>query len=96
MNDKANQFAAFKDWYDAQWLGDREHGQVVPNVGDARFAEYTEGYTVALGAWIEATAAEREACAKVCDGLTHALDNSGSPYWRPADAAQCARSIRAR
>lgn len=67
MKDEAKQVAAFKEWYDAQWLGDREHGQVVPlHTGDARYTEYLDGYTLALGAWISATRAEREACAAVC------------------------------
>ena len=42
-----------------------------------------------------AKAEEREACAAVCDRLTTALDHSGKPYRRPADAEQCARAIRA-
>lgn len=89
MNDRSNQFAAFKDWYDAQWLGDREHGQFVPvHTGDARYTEYLDGYTLALGAWISATAVEREACAKVCDAV-------GMDY-HDAVSVECGRRIRAR
>ena len=33
-------------------------------------------------------------CAKLCDGLTTALDNGGNPYRREALASQCAAAIR--
>jgi len=39
-------------------------------------------------------AAERERCAKLCDGLTHALDIGGNAYRREAFASQCAAAIR--
>ena len=46
----------FRKWYDAVWLGDEEHGQKVPqHIGDYKYAEYMDGYTLALGAWVEAT-----------------------------------------
>ena len=46
----------FKQWYDAVWLGDEGHGQKVPqHIGDYKYAEYMDGYTLALGAWAEAT-----------------------------------------
>ena len=35
-----------------------------------------------------------EEAAKVCDGLTIALDNSGASYHRPATADRCATAIR--
>ena len=48
------QFSKFKQWYDAVWLGDEEHGQTIPqSFSDERYAEYMEGYTLALGAWME-------------------------------------------
>ena len=44
----------FRQWYDAVWLGDEEHGQTIPqSSSDARYVEYMGGYTLALGAWIE-------------------------------------------
>ena len=44
----------FRQWYDATWLGDNEHGQVIPqSFSDKRYVEYMSGYTLALGAWIE-------------------------------------------
>lgn len=44
----------FRQWYDAVWLGDEEHGQTIPqSFSDARYVEYINGYTLALGAWIE-------------------------------------------
>lgn len=42
-----------------------------------------------------AVAAEREACAKICDRLTMAIDCGGNSYRRPATADQCASAIRA-
>ena len=48
------QVLKFKQWYDAVWLGDEEHGQTIPQTfSDERYAEYMDGYTLALGAWIE-------------------------------------------
>ena len=48
------QLSKFKQWYDAVWLGDEEHGQTIPQAfSDERYAEYMDGYTLALGAWIE-------------------------------------------
>ena len=44
--------------------------------------------------WQAATLAERERCAKVCDGLVYALDNAGNHYKREATASQCAAAIR--
>lgn len=41
-------------------------------------------------------AAEREACAKVCEYRAMALDYSGNQYVRDHAALDCARSIRAR
>ena len=44
----------FRQWYDAVWLGDEEHGQTIPqSFSDARYVEYMDGYTLALGAWVE-------------------------------------------
>ena len=44
----------FRQWYDAVWLGDEEHGQTIPqSFSDARYVEYINGYNLALGAWIE-------------------------------------------
>lgn len=52
-----SEIAEFKDWYDAVWLGDQEHGQEVPtNPSHPQFKEYMDGYTVALGAWQAARA----------------------------------------
>ena len=48
------QVLKFKQWYDAVWLGDEEHGQTIPQIfSDERYAEYMDGYTLALGAWLE-------------------------------------------
>lgn len=48
--------AAFKRWYDSIWLSDENHGQKVPqHIGDDKYTEYMAGYTLALGAWMEAT-----------------------------------------
>ena len=56
------QVAAFKRWYDSIWLGDKEHGQKVPqHIGDCKYTEYMNGYTLALGAWMEATTQARAA-----------------------------------
>ena len=41
-----------------------------------------------------AVLAERERCAAICDGLTHALDHAGNSYRREAFASQCAAAIR--
>ena len=44
----------FRQWYDAVWLGDEEHGQTIPqSFSDARYVEFMDGYTLALGAWVE-------------------------------------------
>lgn len=60
LNDKANQIAAFKEWYDAQWLGDEQHGQSLPQIpGDPLHSEYMQGYVTGLGAWLTATETER-------------------------------------
>jgi len=47
----AQQLIAFRDWYNAQYLGDRECGQYIPHNGDPKYTEYMDGYTLALGAW---------------------------------------------
>ena len=48
------QISKFKQWYDAVWLGDGEHGQTIPQVfSDVQYVEYMEGYNLALGAWLE-------------------------------------------
>ncbi len=89
MEDKAKQFTEFKEWYDAQWLGDGEHGQAIPSChDDSKFNEYVDGYTLALGAWIAATSFERAACAEVCDKV-------GIEY-HDAVSVECGRRIRAR
>ena len=50
----SEQALKFKQWYDAVWLGDEEHGQTIPQTFyDERYAEYMDGYTLALGAWLE-------------------------------------------
>jgi len=41
----------FKEWFDAIWLGDEEHGQFIPNQNDEDYAEYLEQYTLAHGAY---------------------------------------------
>ena len=46
------QLIAFREWYNAQWLGDQEHGQYIPHNGDPRYTEYLDGHTLALGAWM--------------------------------------------
>ena len=67
MKDEAKQVAEFKRWYDAQWLGNRNHGQVIPlHTGDPKYTEYLDGYTLALGAWITATRTERQAAVNTC------------------------------
>lgn len=43
---------------------------------------------------VEARAKALEEAAKECDKLTHALDNAGVSYHRPAPADRCARAIR--
>lgn len=50
-------------------------------------------------AQLEQYAADRvrealERAAQECDRLTHALDNAGTSYHRPATADRCARAIR--
>lgn len=48
-----------------------------------------------IQAFAEAVRAdERERCAAICDGLTHALDHGGNAYRREAFASQCAAAIR--
>ena len=48
------QVLKFKQWYDAVWLGDEEHGQTIPqSFSDARYVEYINGYNLAFGAWLE-------------------------------------------
>ena len=43
------QVLKFKQWYDAVWLGDEEHGQTIPQgFYDEHYAEYVDGYTLAL------------------------------------------------
>ena len=51
------QAAAFKRWYDAWWIGDGEQGEYIPDQADPKFTEYLNGYTLAFGAWCEATRA---------------------------------------
>ena len=46
------QLIAFREWYNAQWLGDQEHGQYIPHNGDPKYTEYLDGHTLALGAWM--------------------------------------------
>jgi hypothetical protein len=80
-----SEIAEFKDWYDAVWLGDQEHGQEVPtNPSHPQFKEYLSGYTLALGAWQSARApllariAELEAkVAEETKRLDYVLDNYG-------------------
>lgn len=96
MKDSAEQTSIFKQWYDAQWLGDGDHGQSIPlNAGDPKYTEYLDGYTLALGAWIVATEQEREACAKLCEAVreTHE-DNPEYGSW--GEHEDCAEAIRAR
>lgn len=47
----SKQIIAFRDWYNAQWLGDQEHGQYIPHNGDPKYTEYMDGHQVGLGAW---------------------------------------------
>lgn len=48
------QLSKFKQWYDAVWLRDGKHGQTIPQAfSDEHYAEYIDGYTLALGAWLE-------------------------------------------
>ena len=50
----SEQVSKFKQWYDAVWMGDGEHGQTVPeSFTDEEYAVYMEGYNLALGAWLE-------------------------------------------
>lgn len=55
----------------------------IPPVGLLRFAELV-------------AAAEREACAKVCDHYATALDGGDNHYLRSAECRQAAAKIRAR
>lgn len=45
----------FKEWYDAVYIGDGERYNQVPSATDKNFPDYMMGYTLAYGAWIEAT-----------------------------------------
>lgn len=47
-----DEISAFRDWYNAVWLGDGESGETIPEQGDKRYDAYLQGYTVALGAWM--------------------------------------------
>ena len=47
-----DEISAFRDWYNAVWLGDGESSETIPVQGDKRYDEYLKGYTIALGAWM--------------------------------------------
>lgn len=55
----------FKNWFDAIWLGDEEHGQFIPNKNDEDYAEYLEQYTLAHGAYKYALARSKERIAEL-------------------------------
>lgn len=67
----------------------------------AKQAELPAGYDDKLAifaALVEerAVAAEREACAQVCDHYATALDGGDNHYLRSSECRQAARKIRAR
>lgn len=41
-----------KEWFDAQWLGDRDHGQYIPQNGDKDYSLYIATWQTAYGAWL--------------------------------------------
>ncbi len=55
----------FKEWFDAIWLGDEEHGQFIPNQKDEDYAEYLEQYTLAHGAYKYALSHSKERIAEL-------------------------------
>jgi hypothetical protein len=55
----------FKNWFDAIWLGDEEHGQFIPNKNDEDYAEYLEQYTLAHGAYKYALSHSKERIAEL-------------------------------
>lgn len=60
LNNSDTGVCAFKEWYDAIWLGDQEHGQTLPKSGP-EYDRYMDGYTLAYGAWNAALAKIKEA-----------------------------------
>jgi len=61
--------------------------------------ECFDEHALHTAAQLEQYAADRvrealERAAQECDRLTHALDNAGTSYHRPATADRCARAIR--
>lgn len=59
LDDLVGPDEACKAWWDAIWLGDREHGQCVPEPSDKRYDEYVSGLQIARGAWFEAGGGNR-------------------------------------
>lgn len=78
------------------WCGCRECGaDTKPYASlDEAVAAWNRRATPAPGAPADIRAGVLEEAAKVCDALTHALDNAGVSYHRPATAERCARAIR--
>ena len=46
--------SAFKEWFDAWWLGDGEQGESIPSQSDPKFSDYVSQYTFGFGAWMAA------------------------------------------
>jgi hypothetical protein len=45
---------AFKEWYDAWWLGDGQQAETIPGYEEPDFPKYLDGYTLGFGAWMAA------------------------------------------
>lgn len=77
-------------------------GLTIVGLGTVRLLSgvtHEEGAKFWTDAQLEQYAADRvrealERAAQECDRLTHALDNAGTSYHRPATADRCARAIR--
>lgn len=82
----------FEKWYQEEVTGCNGEWLVKDDGGQYVERSTREAWIV----WQQASNSEREACAKVCDDLVHALDGGGNQYRRPAHAEHCAAKIRAR
>lgn len=73
----------FKNWFDAIWLGDEEHGQFIPNQKDEDYDEYLEKFTLSYGAYKYALSHSKERIAELEKAITEAsalLLKSATPY----------------
>lgn len=63
------QVAAFREWFNSQWLGDQENGQYIPQAPDPDYDRYLLDYGLALGAWIACLDYNKAHNARITDAI---------------------------